>query len=51
MLAFLDRGANEDMHLNPDKINIDCETVLFVDNVLSKDGLSQQNTEVQLIKD
>ena len=39
------------MHLNPDKVKINCSEVPFFGNVLSKDGLSQDNTKVQLIKD
>ena len=39
------------MHLNPDKVKIDCHEAPFFRNVLSKDGLSPDNTKVQLIKD
>ena len=51
VLAFLDRCVQEDMHLNPDKVKIDCHEVPFFGNVLSKEGLSPDNTKVQLIKD
>ena len=51
VLAFLDCCVQEDMHLNPDKVKIDCHKVTFFRNVLSKDGLSPDNTKVQLIKD
>ena len=39
------------MYLNPDKVKINCSEVQFFGNVLSKDGLSSDNTKVQLIKD
>ena len=39
------------MHLKPDKVKKDCHEVPFFGNVLSKDGLSPDNTKVQLIKD
>ena len=51
VLAFLDHCIQEDMHLNPDKVKINCSEVPFFRNVLSKDGLSPDNTKVQLIKD
>ena len=51
MISFLDHYVEEDMHLNPDKIQIDCIEVPFFGNVLSKDGLSPDSTKVQLIKD
>ena len=39
------------MHLNPDKVKIDCHKVPFFGNVLSNEGLSPDNTKEQLIKD
>ena len=39
------------MHLNPDKVKIDCHKVSFFRNVFSKEGLSPDNTKVQFIKD
>ena len=51
VLAFLDRCVQEDMHLNPDKVKIDCHEVAFIGNVLSKDELGPDDTKVQLIKD
>ena len=51
VISFLDLYVEEDMHLNPDKVKIDCTEVPFFGNVLSKDGLSPDNTKVQLIKD
>ena len=51
VISFLDHCIEEDMHLNPDQVKIDCPEVPFFGNVLSKDGLSPDNTKVQLIKD
>ena len=51
VISFLDHCVQENMHLNPDKVKIDCHEVPFLGNVLSKDGLSPDNTKVQLIKD
>ena len=51
VLAFLDCCTQEDMHLNPDKVKIVCSEVSFFRNVLSKEGLSPDNTKVHLIKD
>ena len=39
------------MHLNPDKIQIDCTEVSFFGNVLSEDGCGPDDAIVQLIKD
>ena len=36
VISFLDYCAQEDMHLNPDKIKIDCPEVPFFGNILSK---------------
>ena len=38
------------MHLNSDKIHIDCESIPFLGNVLSKEGLRPDNSKVELIK-
>ena len=51
MTSFLDCCVQEDLHLNPDKVKIDCHKIPFFRNVLSKDRLSPDNTKVQLIKD
>ena len=40
--SFLDMCVEQDMHLNPDKIQINCKAVLFFGNTLSKDGLSPE---------
>ena len=49
VLAFLD-CVQEDMHLNPDKVKLDCPEVPFFGNVLSKDGLSPDTWKVELIQ-
>ena len=49
VLAFLDHCMQEDMHLNPDKVKLDCPEVPFFRNVLSKDGLSPDTRKVELI--
>ena len=38
VISFLDHCVKEDIHLNPDKIQIDCEKVPFFGHTLSKDG-------------
>ena len=38
------------MHLNPDKVKIDCHKVPFFGNILSKDGLSPDIHKVKLIQ-
>ena len=50
VLAFLDPCVQEDMHLNPDKVKIDCHKVPFFGNILSKDGLSPDTRKVELIQ-
>ena len=50
VLAFLDRCLQEDMHLNPDKVKLDCPEVPFFGNVLSKYGLSLDTRKVELIQ-
>ena len=49
-LAFLDNCVQEDMHLNPDKVKLDCPKVPFFGSVLSKDGLSPDTRKVELIQ-
>ena len=51
VLAFLDQCVQEDMHLNPDKVKLDCPEVPFFRNVLSKDGLSPDTRKVELIQE
>ena len=50
VIAFLDRCVQEDMHLNPDKVKIDCLKVPFFGNVLSKDGRCPDTRKVKLIQ-
>ena len=50
VLAFLGRCVQEDMHLNPDKVKLDCPEVPFFRNVLSKDGFSPNTMKVELIQ-
>ena len=50
VISFLDCHVQEDMHLNPDKVKIDCHKVLFFGNILSKDGLSPDTKKVELIQ-
>ena len=50
VVAFLDHCVQEDMHLNPDKVKIDCHEVPFFNNILSKDGLSSDTRKVELIQ-
>ena len=50
VVAFLDHFVDENMHLNPDKIQINCHEVSFFSNILSKDGLSPDNKKVELIQ-
>ena len=38
------------MHLNLDKVKIDCHEVPFFGNILSKDGLSPDTRKVELIQ-
>ena len=49
VLAFLDHYVQEDMHLNPDKVKIDCHKAPFFGNVLSKGGLNPDTRKVELI--
>ena len=51
MTSFLDRCVDRDMHLNPNKIQINCEAVPFFGNTLSKDGLSPDLNKVRLIQE
>ena len=50
VITFLDCCVQEDMHLNPDKVKIDCLQVPSFGNVLSKDGLSPDTRKVELIQ-
>ena len=50
VIAFLDHFVQEDMHLNLDRVKIDCLEVPFFGNVLSKDGLSPDTRKVKMIQ-
>ena len=50
VLPFLYCCVQEDMHLNPDKVKLDCPEVPFFGNVLSKNGLSPDTRKVELIQ-
>ena len=50
LISFLDLCVQEDMHLNPYKVKIDCHEVPFFGNILSKDGLSPDTKKVELIQ-
>ena len=50
VISFLDSCVQEDMHLNPDKVKIDCPEVPFFWNNLSKDRLSPDTRKVELIQ-
>ena len=50
VIGFLDHCVQEDIHLNLDKVKIDCLKVPFFGNVLSKDGLSPDTRKVKLIQ-
>ena len=51
VVSFLDRCIQQDMHLNPDKVQINCQQVPFFRNTLSKDGLSPDMNKVKLIQE
>ena len=51
VISFLDRCVKQDMHLNPDKIQINYIEVPFFGNTLSKDGLSPDMNKVKLIQE
>ena len=50
VLAFQDRCVQEDMHLNLDKVKIDCPEIPFFGNILSTDGLSPDTKKVESIQ-
>ena len=51
VISFLDRFIEQDMHLNPDKIQINCTEVPFFGNTLSKDSVSPDMNKVKLIQE
>ena len=50
VVSFLDHCVAEDIHLNPDKIQINCEKVPFFGHTLSKDGVHPDKAKVELIQ-
>ena len=50
IISFLDSCVKEDIHLNPDKIQINCEKVPFSGHTLSKDGVHPDKAKVDLIQ-
>ena len=46
VISFLDHCVAEDIHLNPEKIQIDCEKVPFFGHTLSKDGVHPDKAKV-----
>ena len=50
VISFLDCCVEEDINLNPDKIQIDCEKVPFFGHTLSKDGVHPDKAKVDLIQ-
>ena len=51
VILFLDRSVEQNMHLNPDKIQINCTEVPFFGNMLSKDSLSPDMNKTKLIQE
>ena len=50
VVHFLDRCMEKDLHLNPDKIQINVPTVPFFGQVLTKEGLRPDPHKVDVIK-
>ena len=51
VISFLDRCVQEDIHLNPDKVKINTDSIQFFGHVLTKDGLQPDESKVKLILD
>ena len=51
MLAFLHCCVKVDMHLNPDKIQLNASEVPFFGNVLTKNGIKLAQSKIKVIKD
>ena len=51
VISFLDRCVQEDIHLNPDKVQINTDSVPFFGHVLTKDGVQPDESKVKLISD
>ena len=50
VISFLDRCVEKDLHLNPDKIQINIPNVPFFGQVLTKEGLRPDPHKVDVIK-
>ena len=51
VISFLDRCVQEDIHLNPDKVQINTDSIPFFGHVLTKDGFQPDESKVKLISD
>ena len=49
VISFLDRCVKEDIHLNPDKVQINMDNVPFFGHVLTKDGIQPDESKVKLL--
>ena len=50
VIRFLERCLEIDLHLNPDKIKINCKSVSFFGMVLTADGIKPDPKKVETIK-
>ena len=50
VICFLDRCVEKDLHLNPDKIQIDVPSVPFFGQTLTKQGLKMDHTKWEVIQ-
>ena len=51
VISFLDRCVQEDIHLNPDKVKINTDSIQFFSHVLTKNGIQPDESKVKLILD
>ena len=51
VISFLDQCVKEDIHLNPDKVQINMDNVPFFGHVLTKDGIQPDESKVKIILD
>ena len=50
VIKFLERCLEIDLHLNPDKVKINCKSVPFFEMVLTADGIKPDPRKVETIK-
>ena len=50
VIRFLERCLEIDLHLNPDKIKINCKSVPFFGMVLTADGIKPDPKKIETIK-